>query len=76
MKDVNILLNVRLLMILNFFLLAFSLSVVSIFYSQLKKENKTIQNIDVDGLGITSFVFLGLGIIFSIYLVYHSYYSL
>ena len=76
MKDVNILLNVRLLMILNFFLLAFSLSVVSIFYSQLKKENKTIQNIDVDGLGITSFVFLGLGIIFSIYLIHHSYYSL
>ena len=76
MKNSNTLINFRLVTILNFFLIIYSLSVVSIFYTQLKKENKTIENVDIDGLGITSFVFLGIGILFSFYQIYHSYYSI
>ena len=76
MKNLNTLISFRLVTILNFFLIVYSLSVVSVFYTQLKKENKTINNVDLDGLGITSFVFLGIGILFSIYQIYHSYYSI
>lgn len=73
--DIKVLRNMRISFILQFFFLVYILVVMSIFYSQLKKETKTISNTDIDGTGITSFVILGFGILFCLYHIYHSYRS-
>lgn len=76
MLTLSVLRNMRLTFILQFFFLAYSLAIVIIFYNQLKKTDKTISDSEIDGIGITAFVVLGLAILFVIYHVYHSYYSL
>lgn len=76
MLTLGVLRNMRLTFILQFFFLAYALTIVAIFYSQLKKTDKTISDNEIDGIGITAFVVLGLAILFVIYHVYHSYYSL
>lgn len=73
MIDIKILSNLRVTFLIQFFLLIYSLVVVSIFYRQLKKDNKTISEEELDGTGITLFVVLGLSIIFTMYHIYHSY---
>lgn len=76
MITLSLLRNLRLTFILQFFFLVYSLVVTSIFYSQLKKDNKTISDDEIDGTGITAFVILGIGILLSLYHIYHSYRSI
>tara|TARA_R110002126_G_scaffold117376_1_gene257163 strand:- start:291 stop:524 length:234 start_codon:yes stop_codon:yes gene_type:complete len=73
MIDIKILSNLRVTFLIQFFFLIYSLVVVSIFYRQLKKDNKTISEEELDGTGITLFVVLGLSIVFTMYHIYHSY---
>ena len=76
MLTLGVLRNMRLTFILQFFFLTYALAIIIVFYSQLKKTDKTISDNEIDGIGITAFVVLGLAILFVIYHVYHSYYSL
>ena len=76
MLDIKILTNLRITFFVQFFFLIYSLVIVSIFYSQLKKENKTISDEELDGTGITVFVVLSLSILFNVYHIYHGYKSI
>ena len=75
MMNLTIMRNLRIFTILQFFFLIYLIVVTSIFYLQLKKEEKTISNSDVDGTGITAFVVLGIATLFTLYQIYHIYYS-
>lgn len=75
MLDIKILTNLRITFFVQFFFLIYSLVVASIFYSQLKKDNKTMSDEEIDGTGITVFVVLGISIIFTMYHIYHAYRS-
>lgn len=76
MLDIKILTNLRITFFVQFFFLIYSLVVVSIFYTQLKKDNKTISDEEIDGTGITVFVVLGISILFTMYHIYHAYRSI
>ena len=49
--------------------------VLSIFYHDLKNDNKILDSVDVDATGITSFTLLGLYILFSFYQIHKSFSS-
>lgn len=76
MLDLVIMRNLRISIILQFFFLVYLTVIVSIFYTQLKKEEKDISNSDIDGTGITAFVILGIGLLLVLYKIYHIYYSI
>lgn len=76
MLDIMIMRNLRISIILQFFFLVYLTVIVSIFYTQLKKEEKDISNSDIDGTGITAFVILAIGLLLVLYQIYHIYYSI
>ena len=49
--------------------------VLSIFYHDLKDDNKILDSVDIDATGITSFTLLGIVILFSFYQIYKSFSS-
>ena len=76
MLDLRTMRNLRIFTILQFFFFVYLIAVTSIFYIQLKKDNKTISVSDIDGTGITAFVILGIGVLLTLYQIYHIYYSI
>lgn len=49
------------------------LTVFSIFYNDLKNEERTLDLVDINSLGITSFTLLSLSILFTSYYIYQSF---
>lgn len=49
--------------------------VFSIFYHDLKNDNKILDSVDIDATGITSFTLLGIYIFFSFHQIYRSFSS-
>lgn len=56
-------------------ILIYILIIQVIFYHDLKVENKILESIDIDAVGITSFTLIGLFLLYSVYQIFQSFSS-